>query len=84
MIQQRKLEAMVVERTHELQDARTQISTLFNSLPLAICLATLEGKILGVNQAMQRISGYSEDELLQANVICLYANPRIGRHCWRS
>ena len=85
MIQQRKLEAMVVERTHELQDARTQINTLFDSSPLGICLATLEGKILGVNRALLRISGYSEAELLGSK--CKLASmpiPRSARHCWRS
>ena len=30
-VQQRKLEAMVVERTRDLQDARHQINTLFDS-----------------------------------------------------
>ena len=73
--QQRKLEAMVVERTRELQDARHQISTLFDNSPLGICIANLNGDILGVNQAMQRITGYSEDELLQSNVRTLYDNP---------
>ncbi len=73
--QQAKLEAMVAERTKELQDAHTQISTLFNNSPLGIAVATLEGKVLGVNQAMQRMSGYSEDELLQSDVTALYAYP---------
>ncbi len=73
--QQRRLEAMVVERTRELHDAQAQISTLFDNSPLGICLATVEGEILGTNRAMQRISGYSEDELLQQNASVLYANP---------
>ena len=66
VVQERKLEAMVDERTRDLQDARTQIKTLFDNSPLGICVATFEGKILGVNPAMQRMTGYSEDELLQA------------------
>ena len=65
----------MVERTRDLQDARHQISTLFDSTPLGICIATVEGKILGVNRAMQRMTGYSEDELLQADVRVLYAYP---------
>ena len=44
--QQRKLEAMVVERTKELQDARTQISTLFDNSPLGhLPWPPLEGKV---------------------------------------
>ena len=74
-MQQRKLEAMVVERTHELQDARTQIKTIFDNSPLGICAATVEGQILGVNRALQHMTGYSEDELLQADVTVLYAYP---------
>jgi len=74
-MQQRKLEAMVVERTRELQDARTQISTLFDSSPLGITVATMEGRILGANRAMQRITGYSEDDLLQSNVEMFYVHP---------
>ena len=52
VVQERKLEAMVDERTRDLQDARTQIKTLFDNSPLGICIATPEGKILGVNPAM--------------------------------
>jgi PAS domain S-box-containing protein len=78
--QQRKLEAMVVERTRELQDARTQINTLFDTSPLGICAATIEGKIIGVNRALQRMTGYSEDELLQSNVTVLYAYPEQRVH----
>jgi PAS domain S-box-containing protein len=70
-----KLEHLVEERTRELQDARTQIATLFDSSPLGIAMATFDGTILGVNQAMQRISGYSEDELLHINLEQLYADP---------
>ena len=75
VVQERKLEAMVDERTRDLQDARTQIKTLFDSSPLGIAVATFEGKILGVNPAMQRMTGYSEDELLASNVRALYAYP---------
>jgi PAS domain S-box-containing protein len=72
---EQKLEALVAERTQELQDARTQISTLFNSSPLGISLSTVDGAILGANRALQRITGYSEDELLKTNIKQLYADP---------
>jgi two-component system nitrate/nitrite sensor histidine kinase NarX len=74
-LQQRKLERLVDERTHELQDARTQISTLLDSSPLGICLADPEGKILAVNRSMLDIFGYDEEELLQTNVRALYKEP---------
>ena len=78
--QQHKLEAIVAERTHELQDARTQINTLFDTSPLGICAATVEGKIVGVNRAIQHMTGYSEDELLRSNVTVLYAYPEQRVH----
>lgn len=71
----RLLEQRVAERTRELQDARTQISSLFNNSPLGIAIVTPEGRILGLNQALQRITGYSEAELLEKNISTLYANP---------
>ena len=74
-LQQRKLERLVDERTHELQDARTQISTLFDSSPLGICLTNPAGQILAVNRSMLRIFGYDEEELLQTNVRTLYKDP---------
>lgn len=72
-VQQRRLEAMVVERTRELQDARHQISTLFDNSPLGIIVTQLSGEILAVNRAIQRITGYTEGELLELNVRSLYA-----------
>ena len=75
VVQERKLEAMVDERTRDLQDARTQIKTLFDNSPLGICIATPEGKILGANPAMATMTGYSEDELLQSDVRMLYLSP---------
>ena len=75
VVQERKLEAMVDERTRDLQDARTQIKTLFDNSPLGICIATPEGRILGANPAMATMTGYSEDELLQSDVRALYLSP---------
>ena len=79
-VQQRKLEAMVVERTRDLQDARTQIKTLFDNSPLAITMTTVEGEILGVNPALERMTGYSEDELLHSDVRMLYQSPDQRDH----
>ena len=65
----------MIERTRELQDARHQISTLFDNSPVGIIIARHEGEILGVNPAIQRMTGYSEDELLHSDVRSLYADP---------
>ncbi len=66
---------MVDERTHELQDARTQINTLFDSSPLGIYLTNPAGRILAVNRSMLHIFGYDEEELLQTNARALYKDP---------
>ena len=64
LVQQRMLEAMVVERTASLAYTKDQLSTLFNTSPLGISLTTLEGKILAVNPVLQQLTGYTEEELL--------------------
>jgi PAS domain S-box-containing protein len=65
---EQELEALVTTRTQELAFAQAQIGTLFESSPLAIGTASLDGKILSGNAAMARMFGYSEDELIGANV----------------
>ena len=42
---------------------------------MGISIARHDGKILEVNRALQTMTGYSEDELLQADVRMLYAYP---------
>lgn len=74
LVLQRTLEAMVVDRTRELQDTRHQVSTLFDNSPSGIIVTQLSGEVLAVNRAIQRITGYTEDELLQSNARSLYAH----------
>ena len=69
---QSHLEEMVAERTIELQDIQIQLQTLFDSAPVGIGVTTLEGNILSVNQAMLKMTGYSEFDFLHLNVIDLY------------
>ncbi len=70
------LEVLIEQRTMELLDAQTQIATLFDNSPLGIGMATIEGTIVGVNRALQHITGYSEEELLNLNVEALFAHPK--------
>ena len=65
---EQKLEALLATRTRELAFAQAQIGTLFESSPLAIGTASLDGKILSANAAMARIFGYTEEELIGVNV----------------
>jgi len=59
----------------------SEISDLFNRIKLndasiGIGLATLDGRILAFNKAMQKMIGYSENELLQMNLRSTYQNPK--------
>jgi len=63
-----RLEALVEKRTRELSFAQVQFQTLFESSPLGIGFATVDGEILSANAAMAEIFGYSEEEFLQTNV----------------
>jgi PAS domain S-box-containing protein len=62
-------------RTEALSSAEEQIRTLFESAQVGIALTTLEGEILSVNKALLRITGYTETELLQQNIVGLYVDP---------
>lgn len=59
---------MLAARTQELAFAQAQIGTLFESSPLAIGTASLEGEILTANATMARIFGYTEAEMIGTNV----------------
>jgi len=62
------LEKQFEERSQELSFAQAQIVTLFESSPLAIGTATLDGEILSANATMARMFGYTEEELIGTNV----------------
>ena len=65
---EQELEALLAVRTQELAFAQAQIGTLFESSPLAIGTASLDGKILSGNASMARMFGYAEDELIGTKV----------------
>jgi PAS domain S-box-containing protein len=71
----RELELLVQERSLALNSAEEQIRTLFESAQVGIGLSTVEGRLLSVNKALQEITGFEENELLQRNVIDLYLEP---------
>ena len=63
-----ELEVLLAARTQELAFAQAQIGTLFESSPLAIGTASLEGIILSANPTMARMFGYGEDELIGISI----------------
>ncbi len=72
---QENLETQVTDRTHELQEAQTQIQTLIDNAPVGISVANLDGEILLTNHRLLEITGYSETEIADLNVIALYNDP---------
>jgi PAS domain S-box-containing protein len=45
--------------------AKKHFNSIFKNLPIGVCLANLEGKILATNRAMCRITGFSKSELFK-------------------
>ncbi len=60
-----------------LLDSEERYSSLVNNVRLGIFRSTpgVKGKFLEVNPAMEEITGYSREELLEMNVADLYADP---------
>lgn len=57
------LERKVEERTLELQESEARFSRAFADAPVAACVVTLEGeRVLEVNQAFERLTGYEASE----------------------
>ncbi|MDY7039864.1 MAG: PAS domain S-box protein, partial [Chloroflexota bacterium] len=58
-----------------LRESEIRYRTLFESVPLGIGLATLDGRVLESNDAMLQITGYSMAELQQVPLADIYENP---------
>ncbi|MFX1411455.1 MAG: PAS domain S-box protein [Promethearchaeota archaeon] len=58
-----------------LHESEARYRTLFESAPIGIGLATPEGQVLACNDAMCRMTGYSEAELRQIDLKDTYQNP---------
>jgi len=61
----------------ELQESEEKYRSLVKNVKLGVCRSTPEpaGRFLEVNPAMEDITGYCREELLQMNVADLYVNP---------
>ncbi|MBI3795886.1 MAG: PAS domain S-box protein, partial [Deltaproteobacteria bacterium] len=67
----------------ELKEADPRYQSLFESLPLGLCLITPAGHILDANPALVRLLGYPDQEtLLAVNAASLYVDPE-ERQRWQ-
>jgi hypothetical protein len=68
-ITERKRVEQALRETKEIWHA------IYVQSPIGIGMATLDGKIVSANQAMQTITGYSFEELQHINLAVTYENP---------
>jgi PAS domain S-box-containing protein len=65
--QHRKLEAA-------LKESEQWYRLIFDNTPIGIGFATLEGRVVTLNKAMESITGYSAEEFNNVNVLDMYAD----------
>ncbi len=64
-----------VESQKALRESETKFRLLFETSMDFLYITTIDGKIIDVNKAASKISGYSLDELKQMNIMSLYNDP---------
>lgn len=77
---ERQLEALVTERTKELEQATAQIRSLYQNTHLGIGMTTEQGNFIAANPALLTMLGYSEAELKQVQVSDTYADSTQRRN----
>ncbi|MBP1747821.1 MAG: domain S-box [Deltaproteobacteria bacterium] len=50
--------------------------TIFENIPVGICISALDGRIIAYNSMLQRITGYTRKEMSALNVEAFYATPQ--------
>jgi two-component system NtrC family sensor kinase len=63
-----ELEKRVEERTTELYDAKERVEAILASVGDGVIVTDLDGHILTVNRAFERLSGYSGEEITGVNL----------------
>ena len=63
------------EMERKLHASELRYRTLFDNSPMGVSLVTIEGEILECNDAMLLMTGYSEAEFRQVNLMDTYQNP---------
>ena len=79
MMSNKQLEQEIKERisTEEaLRESEEKYRNLFENSAVGIDIATKSGKILESNNTMQKMMGYSTDELSHLNLAETYVNPK--------
>lgn len=74
------LEARVEERTASLQASEQELQTVLDLAPDGIVVITDRGIIRKFNEAATRITGWSEEEVLDRNINFLMPEPHSSQH----
>ncbi|APB72338.1 PAS domain S-box protein [Paenibacillus polymyxa] len=66
-----------------LRESENRYRSLFQHNPLGICAVNMEGHILSVNPSLEELTGYTKDELLEADILIMASSEeqdKIKRH----
>jgi len=68
-ISNEKLDSEVKKRVAELENAKTYIESIFNSIPISIIIIDIRGRIKKGNNNFFNLFGYTEDELFGKTIL---------------
>lgn len=72
----KKLNTGYLQMEAALQESEIRYRTLFESAPVGIGIAGFDGQVLFHNDAMHKMTGYSEEEMKHINLRDTYKNPK--------
>lgn len=49
--------------------------TIFENIPVGVCITSMDGRIIAYNSMLQRITGYTRKEMSSLNIEAFYATP---------
>jgi len=80
-----ELERLVEERTSALRESETRFRTMFEEAAIGIAITDSRGRVMATNPALQRMLGYTEDELAGCSAFGLLDGAReAGRGLLRA
>jgi PAS domain S-box-containing protein len=71
-------EALLTQRDQAeaaLRESEARFRAIFESAPIGMAVADMQGRILSANQALQKILGYTEDEMRGRVILAELAHP---------
>jgi len=75
IIDQKAPETRYDEGQKKILENQDKYQRLFEESPIGIGVASLDGKVISCNKAMEAITGYSIEELKHINLTDIYAHP---------